>query len=99
MLQAEEVSSMVRLHRSAWSAKRIAQEFGCARYRIRRYFREGGFITYHLRPRVSVLDGLDDWLQSGFFATTASSSTKNRRVTMGSLSACVGGASGTSLAQ
>lgn len=67
MLQAEEVMSMVRLHQCGWGAKRIAKEFGCARNTVRRYLREGGVITYRGRPRVSALDGLDDWLRERFF--------------------------------
>ncbi len=67
MLQAEEVLSMVRLHKCGWGAKRIAKEFGCARNTVRRYLREGGVITYRGRPRVSALDGLDDWLRERFF--------------------------------
>jgi hypothetical protein len=31
MRSGEEVSAMVRLHEVGWGAKRIAQEFGCAR--------------------------------------------------------------------
>lgn len=67
MLQAEEVMSMVRLHQCGWGAKRIAKEFGCARNTVRRYLREGGVITYRGRPRVSALDGLEDWLRERFF--------------------------------
>ncbi|BCH19126.1 hypothetical protein MesoLjLa_59770 [Mesorhizobium sp. L-2-11] len=67
MLQAEEVMSMVRLHKCGWGAKRIAKEFGCARNTARRYLREGGVIAYQGRPRVSALDGLDDWLRERFF--------------------------------
>lgn len=67
MLEPDEVMSMVRLHKSGWGAKRIAKEFQCARNTVRRYLREGGVITYKGRPRVSVLDGLDDWLRERFF--------------------------------
>lgn len=31
MRSGEEVLAMVRLHEHGWGAKRIAQEFGCAR--------------------------------------------------------------------
>jgi len=67
MLQAEEVMAMVRLHKCGWGAKRIAKEFGCARNTVRRYLREGGVINYRGRPRISALDGLDDWLRERFF--------------------------------
>lgn len=67
MLEPDEVMSMVRLHKSGWGAKRIAKEFKCARNTVRRYLREGGVITYKGRPRVSALDGLDDWLRERFF--------------------------------
>lgn len=67
MLQAEEVMAMVRLHQCGWGAKRIAKEFGCARNTVRRYLREGGVINYRGRPRISALDGLDDWLRERFF--------------------------------
>lgn len=36
MLQAEEVVAMLRLRERGWGAKRIAQEFGCARNTVRR---------------------------------------------------------------
>lgn len=67
MLEPDEVMSMVRLHKSGWGAKRIAKEFQCARNTVRRYLREGGTVAYKGRPRVSALDGLDDWLRERFF--------------------------------
>ncbi|MFU0507314.1 helix-turn-helix domain-containing protein, partial [Pseudaminobacter sp. NGMCC 1.201702] len=62
MLQAEEVGAMLRLHERGWGAKRIAQEFGCARNTVRRYLREGGVIAYRQPRRRTAFDGLDDWL-------------------------------------
>ena len=67
MLEPDEVMSMVRLHKSGWGAKRIAKEFQCARNTVRRYLREGGTVAYKGRPRVSALDGLDNWLRERFF--------------------------------
>ena len=67
MLQAEEVMAMVRLHEHGWGAKRIAQEFGCARNTVRRYLREGGVVAYRQPVRRTAFDGLDDWLRERFF--------------------------------
>jgi transposase len=67
MLQAEEVVTMLRLHERGWGAKRIAQEFGCARNTVRRYLREGGVVTYRQPVRRTAFDGLDDWLRERFF--------------------------------
>ena len=41
MVEAEEVSAMVRLHELGWGAKRLSKEFGCARNTVRRYLRAG----------------------------------------------------------
>lgn len=67
MLQPDEVAAMVRLHGLGWGAKRLAQEFGCARNTVRRYLREGGAVPFRQPRRRSVLDGLDDWLRERFF--------------------------------
>ncbi|MET3524494.1 hypothetical protein ABID25_006365 [Mesorhizobium abyssinicae] len=58
----EEVLDMVGLHERGWGAKRIAQEFGCARNTVRRYLREGGVVAYRQPVRRTAFDGLDDWL-------------------------------------
>ncbi|SDH00318.1 Helix-turn-helix domain of resolvase, partial [Pelagibacterium luteolum] len=67
MRSGEEVSAMVRLHELGWGAKRIAQEFGCARNTVRRYLREGGVVPYRQPVRRTAFDGLDDWLRERFF--------------------------------
>lgn len=67
MRSGEEVSAMVRLHEVGWGAKRIAQEFGCARNTVRRYLREGGVVAYRQPVRRTAFDGLDDWLRERFF--------------------------------
>ena len=67
MRSGEEVSAMVRLHGIGWGAKRIAQEFGCARNTVRRYLREGGVVSYRQPVRRTAFDGLHDWLRERFF--------------------------------
>lgn len=67
MRSGEEVLAMVRLHELGWGAKRIAQEFGCARNTVRRYLREGGVVAYRQPVRRTAFDGLDDWLRERFF--------------------------------
>ncbi len=41
MLQAEEVTAMMRPHKLGWGAKRLSKEFGCARNTVGRYLRAG----------------------------------------------------------
>ena len=67
MLQAEEVAAMVRLHGLGWGAKRLSQEFGCARNTVRRYLRAGGPVAYRKPERRTAFDGLEDWLRERFF--------------------------------
>ncbi|PWJ87673.1 transposase [Mesorhizobium loti] len=67
MRSGEEVLAMVGLHERGWGAKRIAQEFGCARNTVRRYLREGGVVAYRQPERRTAFDGLDDWLRERFF--------------------------------
>ena len=55
MRSGEEISAMVRLHEVGWGAKRIAQEFGCARNTVRRYLREGGVVPYRQPVRRTAL--------------------------------------------
>src|SRR5690606_21497827 len=63
MLEAEEVAAMLRLHGLGWGARRLAQEFGCARNTVRRYIREGGAVPFRRPGRRTAFDGLDDWLR------------------------------------
>ena len=67
MLQPDEVAAMVRLHGLGWGAKRLAQEFGCARNTVRRYLRQGGPAPFRRPARQSAFDGLDAWLRERFF--------------------------------
>ena len=67
MLEAEEVAAMVRLHGLGWGAKRLSQEFGCARNTVRRYLRAGGPVAYRKPERRTAFDGLEDWLRERFF--------------------------------
>jgi transposase len=67
MLQPEEVAAMVRLHGLGWGAKRLSQEFGCARNTVRRYLRAGGPVAYRKPDRRTAFDGLEDWLRERFF--------------------------------
>lgn len=67
MLQPEEVAAMVRLHELGWGAKRLSQEFGCARNTVRRYLRAGGAVDFQKPERRTAFDGLDDWLRERFF--------------------------------
>jgi transposase len=67
MLQPDEVAAMVRLHELGWGAKRLSQEFGCARNTVRRYLRAGGAVPFAKPERKSAFDGLDDWLHERFF--------------------------------
>lgn len=67
MLQPDEVSAMLRLHGLGWGAKRLAQEFGCARNTVRRYLRAGGVVPFAKPKRKTAFDGLDDWLRERFF--------------------------------
>jgi len=67
MLQAEEVTAMLRLHALGWGAKRLSKEFGCARNTVRRYLREGGMTAFRKPVRRTKFDGLDEWLRERFF--------------------------------
>lgn len=67
MRSGEEVLAMMRLHEHGWGAKRIAQEFGCARNTVRRDLREGGVVAYRQPVRRTAFDGLDGWLRERFF--------------------------------
>ncbi|MCX7342283.1 MAG: IS21 family transposase [Hyphomicrobiales bacterium] len=67
MLQAEEVTTMLRLHELGWGSKRLATEFGCARNTVRRYMREGGAVAFRKPARKTAFDGLEDWLHERFF--------------------------------
>jgi transposase len=67
MLEAEEVAAMLRLHGLGWGARRLAQEFGCARNTVRRYLREGGTVPFRRPERRTAFDGLDEWLRERFF--------------------------------
>lgn len=65
MLQPEEVAGILRLHELGWGAKRLAQEFGCARNTMRRYVR--GPAPFCKPARRTAFDGLEWWLRERFF--------------------------------
>ena len=67
MLQAEEVTTMLRLHELGWGSKRLATEFGCARNSVRRSMRQGGAVAFRKPARKTAFDGLEDWLHARFF--------------------------------
>jgi len=67
MLQAEEVTTMLRLHELGWGSKRLATEFGCARNTVRRSMREGGAVAFRKTARKTAFDGLEDWMHERFF--------------------------------
>lgn len=66
MLEPEAVTTIVRLGRSGWGAKRIAKMLGIARNTVRRYLGAGGPVPYRQPRRGGVLGGHEAWLRAQF---------------------------------
>jgi len=66
MLEPEAVTTIVRMGKLGWGAKRIARELGMARNTVRRYLDAGGWMPYRQPPRASALQGHEAWLRERF---------------------------------
>lgn len=66
MLQADDVIAMLRLRRLGWGQRRIAREFGVSTNTVKKYVRQGGWVSYRQSVRSKSLDGLEEWLASSF---------------------------------
>lgn len=66
MLEPEEVTAMIRLHRLGWGTKRLARQFGCSRTTAKRYVAAGGWRPFAAPRRTKRLDGLEGWLRERF---------------------------------
>jgi len=66
MLEPEEVSRIMELHRLGLGSRQIAGELGLARNTIKRYLKAGGYAPYQTPRRPCLLDGLQEWLRTTF---------------------------------
>jgi len=66
MLEPEEVSRIMELHRLGLGSRQIAGELGLARNTIKRYLKAGGYAPYQSPRRPCLLDGLEEWLRATF---------------------------------
>ena len=65
------VSAMMRLKALGWGSKRIAAELGRSRNTVRHWLARGDWQPCSSPSRSKKLDGLSDWLRSGFVGTPA----------------------------
>ena len=66
MQTPQDVEAMLRLKAAGWGRRRIAKELGCSPETVRRYLKQGGWVSYGRPCRPGLLDQHRDWLRQRF---------------------------------
>ena len=62
MRAPDEVAAMLRLHNLGWGSRRIAAEVGCNRETVQRYVAAGGWTSWRVPTRPSLLAAHVEWI-------------------------------------
>ena len=78
MQTPQDVEAMLRLKAAGWGRRRIAKELGCSPETVRRYLKQGGWVSYSRRCRPGLLDQHRDWSLQGFYGIGAMPRTDSK---------------------